>query len=450
MVRALRPARRRGPQPPRGWRPCPGGQRPRRQRARWAGRAWAAPCRGHGRAGRTSAQPRRRDLIARRRGRVRRPRGQRRPGPSASRRPAPHPLPRLRARRPRLRLLHRARGRPSRADLAGAPAAARHRHGHHSRQPLRAAGDERQDRSPRPAAPLCRARCRPHARERGRGGADGHAEPHLPGLRRGRSRHPRRSLRTSRPRSRHAGGVSRRLVLVHGFAQTARCWGPLAADLGRDLDVVAVDLPGHGASPSPACDLRGAAALVGEAGGRATYLGYSFGGRVCLRLALDRPDLVERLVLVGATAGLEDQASRAERCAADEALAQQLEAEGVAAFLDRWLGLPLFAGVPERHQYREERMRNTAAGLAASLRLAGTGAQEPLWGRLRELGESRLEVLAVAGGRDAKFAAAAQRLALGIGPTAEVALVEGAGHTAHLEQPERFLVLLRGWLARHG
>lgn len=241
-----------------------------------------------------------------------------------------------------------------------------------------------------------------------------------------------------------------RLVLVHGFAQTAACWGPVATELAQSHDVTAVELPGHGDRPAPALDLPDTAATVAERAGRAVYVGYSFGGRVCLQLALDHPDVVAGVVLIGATAGLEGPSDRAERRAADDALAERIEAGGVEAFLDGWLALPLFAGLPAHHHFRHERARNTAAGLAASLRLAGTGAQEPLWHRLGELGLAGFPVLVMAGAQDGKFAAIGQRLAAAIGPAAELALVEGAGHTAHLEQPERFLAILRGWLARHG
>ena len=46
---------------------------------------------------------------------------------------------------------------------------------------------------------------------------------------------------------------------------------------------------------------------------RATYVGYSQGGRLCLQLALDRPDLVDELVLVSASPGIADDAERAAR-----------------------------------------------------------------------------------------------------------------------------------------
>jgi pimeloyl-ACP methyl ester carboxylesterase len=86
-------------------------------------------------------------------------------------------------------------------------------------------------------------------------------------------------------------------------------------------------------------------------------------------------------------------------------------------------------------------------GLASSLRLAGTGTQEPLWGRL---GSLAMPVLVTAGEHDAKFTALARRLVDSIGTNARMAVVPGAGHAAHLEQPEAFLALVRSWLADHG
>jgi len=84
------------------------------------------------------------------------------------------------------------------------------------------------------------------------------------------------------------------LVLVPGFTQTAASWDPVLAHLPPDLEVVAVDVPsGLGFVET--------AAAIGEREGRAGYAGYSMGGRLCLRFALDRPDLVRGLVLLSAS-----------------------------------------------------------------------------------------------------------------------------------------------------
>lgn len=239
-------------------------------------------------------------------------------------------------------------------------------------------------------------------------------------------------------------GAGPRLALVHGFTQTRRCWGPVADDLARDHELVLVDAPGHGRSAAVDADLVAGGRLFADLAGPAVYVGYSMGGRFVLHTALERPDVVRGLVLVGATAGLESADERAARIADDEARARRIEEIGVAAFLDEWLALPLFAGLSPEAAARDARLENTPAGLASSLRRAGTGTQQPTWHRL---GEITAPTLVVAGADDAKFVALGRRLAQGIGDRATFATVPGAGHTAHLERPEAFLALLRPWLA---
>jgi 2-succinyl-6-hydroxy-2,4-cyclohexadiene-1-carboxylate synthase len=194
--------------------------------------------------------------------------------------------------------------------------------------------------------------------------------------------------------------------------------------------------------------LAEAADLLDAAAGPATYLGYSMGARWCLHVALQHPTRVRGLVLLGGTAGLADPRERAARVAADAVLADRLERDGLAAFLEAWVAQPLFAGVPPAQIGMEDRLRNTAAGLRASLELAGTGAQEPLWDRLGEL--EAVPVLVLAGERDAKFTELGQRMAAAIGASASFALVPGAGHAAHLEEPEALLAIVRPWLAARG
>jgi 2-succinyl-6-hydroxy-2,4-cyclohexadiene-1-carboxylate synthase len=233
------------------------------------------------------------------------------------------------------------------------------------------------------------------------------------------------------------------LVLVHGFAQNRNCWPEVVARLALDHQVVRVDAPGHGRSAGIAADPWTAADLVAEAGGRATYVGYSMGGRLVLHAAIAHPGLVHRAVVIGATGGIEDPSARQDRRRQDEELARRLEADGVEAFLGPWLAQPLFAELPEPMRFWDERLTNTAAGLASSLRLAGTGAQEPLWGRLAGV---EAPTLVMAGADDAKFSAEARRLVDAIGANAEMAVIPGAGHSPHLERPDDWLAALDRWL----
>ena len=204
-----------------------------------------------------------------------------------------------------------------------------------------------------------------------------------------------------------------------------------------------MDAPGHGRQTAVDASLWQAADLIAAEGGRADYLGYSMGGRIALHVALAHPGLVRRLVLVSTTPGIEDLQTRAERRRADDAQADELERDGdVAAFLDRWLAGPLFASLPRDQAGLDARLTNTAAGLASSLRRAGTGTQDNLWPRLAELA---VPVLVVAGSDDPKYAAIAERMTAAIAD-ARLALIPAAGHAAHLEQPEAFVEVVRLFL----
>jgi 2-succinyl-6-hydroxy-2,4-cyclohexadiene-1-carboxylate synthase len=232
--------------------------------------------------------------------------------------------------------------------------------------------------------------------------------------------------------------------LLHGFTQTAACWGPFADELAATHSLVAIDLPGHGGSGEVRADLSQTTELVALSIDRSIVIGYSLGGRVALHLALRHPELVERLVIIGATGGLDSEEERKQRRAADELLADHLEDIGVDAFLDEWLSQPMFSSLSAEQSFRELRATNSAAGLASSLRLSGTGTQESLWDRL---GELTMPVLVIAGANDEKFTHLGHRLVESIGANASIQLIDNAGHTAQLENPAGTAAAITKWLS---
>lgn len=251
------------------------------------------------------------------------------------------------------------------------------------------------------------------------------------------------------------------MVALHGFTQTGGCLGPLVGALSESHAVVHPDLPGHGdASALAELDLHRIASHLSSAIGPtldapAVWLGYSLGGRIALHVALEHPEVVSGLVLIGATAGIDDDEERNVRAVEDRRLAQRLLDIGVDRFLQEWLEGPLFVGLPSWARFDEERRRNSAVGLAGSLIHAGTGAMDPLWGQLAAID---VPVLCIAGGEDAKFTSIGHRLVDELAH-GRLEVIEGAGHAAHLERPAEVISAVlplcddlapRGAARRHG
>jgi 2-succinyl-6-hydroxy-2,4-cyclohexadiene-1-carboxylate synthase len=235
---------------------------------------------------------------------------------------------------------------------------------------------------------------------------------------------------------------------LHGFTQNSQSWAAVVDHL-PPVTALAPDLPGHGGSSGVAADLWQTAEVLAALVPQPTaWVGYSMGGRAALHVALAHPEKVSRLVLVSTSAGIAEPGLRAERARSDARLAARLEAggdEALPGFLEEWLAQPLFATLPRDAADLGSRLANTAAGLASSLRLAGAGAQEPLWERLPELGRRGLPVLVLAGELDQRYSGHAMALARAIGPSARARLLPGAGHACHLEQPEGFARLVAGF-----
>jgi 2-succinyl-6-hydroxy-2,4-cyclohexadiene-1-carboxylate synthase len=238
------------------------------------------------------------------------------------------------------------------------------------------------------------------------------------------------------------------VLLLHGFTGSSESWYEHIPALAQHVRVLAPDLIGHGLTDIPGDPARyrmeeasaDLVTLLEQACALpAALLGYSMGGRLALHTALTYPETLSALIIESASPGLQDAASRADRAATDGALAARILEIAVPAFIDEWEALPLFASQqrlsPERRAaQRQIRLSQSPAGLANSLRGMGTGAQPSLWDRL---GELTMPVLLIAGEHDAKFEAITEAMAGAI-ENAERCIIEDAGHTTHLEQPDQF------------
>ncbi len=254
----------------------------------------------------------------------------------------------------------------------------------------------------------------------------------------------------------HCEGNGPPLLLLHGFTGSHASWPGIVPGFAEHFLTIAVDLPGHGKSDSPVDPLRyrhesvsaDLVALMARCGhSRFHLLGYSMGGRLALALALSFPGKVTSLILESASPGLPTAAERAHRREQDERIARKIESEGLRRFVEHWEQLPLFASqgrlpVAERRSLRQQRLRNSATGLAASLRGAGTGTQKSLWSQIPQL---KTPSLLVCGELDPKFCDVARRMA-SANPALQMQQVAGAGHCIHLERPQSFARTVQDFL----
>lgn len=177
--------------------------------------------------------------------------------------------------------------------------------------------------------------------------------------------------------------------------------------------------------------------------------GYSMGGRAAIRLALDHRDRVAALMLESTSPGIEHASDRAERVAADMTLADLIERDGIEAFVARWEQLPLWENQKElpdasRRALREQRLANDPHGLANSLRGAGTGVDADVFDRIREID---IPTLILAGELDAKYVELGRLMAKEL-TNSELKIVEHAGHSIHLEQPDAVIDQIRAFLVK--
>lgn len=247
-------------------------------------------------------------------------------------------------------------------------------------------------------------------------------------------------------------GAGPPLVILHGLFGAAQNWTAVAKRLAGRHRVIAADLRGHGASPHhpqldyPALAADVAALIEARAGGRAAVLGHSMGGKAAMWLALTRPELIERLVVVDIAPVTyrprllaHVAALRAlplwpgmRRAEADAALAAAIPDPAERAFL--LLNLRIAPdGTPG--------WRLDLAAIERAVPTLSAFPDPPAGARYDG------PVLVVAGERSDYVRPDHYGRILALFPRAAIAVVPGAGHWVHAEAPEAFLRAVEPFLA---
>lgn len=254
-------------------------------------------------------------------------------------------------------------------------------------------------------------------------------------------------------------GEGEPLLLLHGFTGSVKTWYPFVSEW-NDRKLVMVDIIGHGKTDCPdnieryamesvAADLYELLQQLGIA--QVHVLGYSMGGRLALTFAIRYPQCVKTLILESSSPGLKTEEERHARRKSDEALAAMIEQHGVAAFVEKWEQLPLFATqkqlpLEQQESIRRERLSHCAKGLANSLRGMGTGAQPSWWEHLKSLS---VPTLLLCGEWDGKFCQLALEMNEQL-PNAKRLKISRAGHAIHVEQPKIFAKIVNEFIEKGG
>lgn len=92
------------------------------------------------------------------------------------------------------------------------------------------------------------------------------------------------------------------IILLHGWGLSSAVWGPLQAAFAPDLNIRAIDLPGHGSASPVGPQLEDwSKAVLKQLPEHGILVGWSLGAQLAMQIAHDHPTRVDRLVLISAT-----------------------------------------------------------------------------------------------------------------------------------------------------
>ena len=241
---------------------------------------------------------------------------------------------------------------------------------------------------------------------------------------------------------------ARALVLLHGWAQSSKCWGPTVLDeLAARYRVIAVDLRGHGYSGAPAAGYDDSAIWAGDVEAvltaegvtsGAVLLGWSYGGLViCDYLASHGTSAVDGVVLVGAITSIgRGEAGGKVGAAMRAAIPGAMSEEPREAI--RALGAfgNALTGPPEGKGAQSQALFGASLATPPHVRAALFSRSASHDDLLRSLD---VPVLVLHGTADSVVDVSAGRHAADLIPQARASFWEGCDHGPFVEDPDRFV-----------
>jgi pimeloyl-ACP methyl ester carboxylesterase len=228
------------------------------------------------------------------------------------------------------------------------------------------------------------------------------------------------------------------VVLVHGGLVDSRLWNDQMKEFAKHHRVVRYDLRGFGrsaAAPQPFSHIEDLGALMDFLKiERATVVGLSVGGIIAADFALEHPERVDRLVLVGAGLRGDKQPPDKDALKAYEAATKGMAEEFVNVTMKSGLYATVREGSPAYARLRQMMLEN----FKAVSTFAPGFLKYPAQPTIERLGQIKAPTLVIIGSDDAQsLQNVADTLAAGIPGTRKV-VIPGASHHPPVEKPDEF------------
>ena len=243
-------------------------------------------------------------------------------------------------------------------------------------------------------------------------------------------------------------------VLIHGLSETRDVWARQADPLRSFVDVVAYDVRGFGASPTGAADgsVRQMAddlaqVLSAMQADPVWLVGFSMGGVIAQRFALDFPDLTQGLVLIASSNTVGRGGEEFFKRRIEQVTSGGLE---TLASINAEYALGCFARggdqlIADYQRLRVAAVREVEGYLNACRAMLGLKDDS----LARSPGAIDCPALVVAGELDPYCPPRASQMIAAAIPGAELRVVPGAGHCLHWEDSDSTNELVLGFIDGH-
>jgi len=247
------------------------------------------------------------------------------------------------------------------------------------------------------------------------------------------------------------------IVFLHGFLGSGEVYYPLISHLPDDINILLIDLPGHGSTRFPndvrryhvQHQLKDLGAIIRNYCPSKPYLyGYSMGGRLAIRYALYASSSLKGLLLESTSPDIQGLGSLRDRLLIDQERAQQVLTD-YEGFLLTWNNMPMFkGGKPSDDAYQAYlniQHHQKPEGIANSL----TGFSAALMPNIRtQLMSLQLPVQLIAGAYDVAYTAHARQMHKML-PNSELSVITDAAHRVHLDTPIQITDIIKKFILTH-